>query len=247
MRNLFLTCLLLSCAPIAMAQDVYPAFAVVELFTSEGCSSCPPADALLAKLDAIASKEHRPIYVLSMHVDYWNGLGWRDPFSQKEFTRRQWAYADILGATQVYTPQMVINGLKSFNGADASQAIDEINQALKTVAKAKIALQVKADDRKIGLTYQIQGDYQGTQLHVCLIQLHASSDVTQGENAGRQMAHVNIVRDMKTLVASTDRGSIDIDRSILSKAQQGAVVAFLQDSTSGAVLAAARVELPAIE
>src|SRR5689334_14081460 len=100
-------------------------FALVELFTSEGCSSCPPADRVLARLAAEARASGRRIFPLSFHVDYWNGLGWRDPWSTRTFTERQRNYARALG-WRTYTPQMVINGAEHFVGSDERHARESI-------------------------------------------------------------------------------------------------------------------------
>ena len=93
-------------------------FAVVELFSSEGCSSCPAADLLVSKLTAWARQNNEPVYPLTFHVDYWNNLGWRDVFSRSEFTQRQAAYARIFKDQGMYTPQMIVNGSEAFVGSD---------------------------------------------------------------------------------------------------------------------------------
>src|SRR6476620_3102500 len=106
-------------------------FAVVELFTSEGCSSCPPADAVLARLAADTRDRGLAVYPLAFHVDYWDRLGWRDPHSAKAYTDRQYAYAAALGAAgQVYTPQMVVNGTAAFAGSNAREADRQVAAAL---------------------------------------------------------------------------------------------------------------------
>src|SRR5215831_17181987 len=108
-------------------------FAVVELFTSEGCSSCPPADALLADLKSYANGTDKNIYVLSFHVDYWNRLGWRDPFSDAAYSARQTQYDQHFGSS-VYTPQMIVNGKQQFVGSEKKTASEAIAAALKDSA-----------------------------------------------------------------------------------------------------------------
>src|SRR5436305_253879 len=109
--------------------------AVVELFTSEGCSSCPPADELLSDLKT--SMRGKNIFLLAFHVDYWNYLGWNDRFSDAAFSKRQSHYADVLHA-EVYTPQMIVNGQKVFVGSKRSEAEDAIADALKNPTTIKI-------------------------------------------------------------------------------------------------------------
>jgi hypothetical protein len=104
---------------------------VVELFTSEGCSSCPPADALLARLDKTQPVEGAEVIPLAMHVDYWNQLGWADPFSSHQFSERQGEYAAAFGKEDVYTPQMVVDGVKEFNGSNSSLARETIGKAAR--------------------------------------------------------------------------------------------------------------------
>src|SRR5690349_15806897 len=124
---------LLSLALLIAACTLSPAFAaenpvVVELFTSEGCSSCPPADAILAKLSQMDGTKGMDIIVLGEHVDYWNGIGWNDRFSSHEFTQRQQEYAQHFGLASAYTPQMVIDGQQQVLGSDANviaHGIDE--------------------------------------------------------------------------------------------------------------------------
>jgi hypothetical protein len=114
---------------------------VVELFTSEGCSSCPPADRLLAEIQE-QSRPGAEIIVLSEHVDYWNYIGWRDSFSSKQFSDRQSAYAQTIGSDEVYTPQMVVDGAAAFIGSDVARATQEIARAA-TVPKRSLNVTAK--------------------------------------------------------------------------------------------------------
>ncbi|MCA9557144.1 MAG: DUF1223 domain-containing protein, partial [Myxococcales bacterium] len=119
-----------------------PGFAVVELFTSEGCSSCPPADANLARL--LKAAGDRPVLGLSWHVDYWDRLGWKDPFSSDAATARQNAYAKAWGTRRLYTPQMVVNGRDEFVGSSEAQADAAVAAALKGPATVALSARAKA-------------------------------------------------------------------------------------------------------
>ena len=116
-------------------------FAVVELFTSEGCSSCPPADELVARIEK--ESKDKPVYILAYHVDYWNRLGWKDQFSSADFSKRQNEYANYLHLESVYTPQIVVNGKKEFVGSEEGTLRNVIKAgSAKSTAAAGLNLSV---------------------------------------------------------------------------------------------------------
>ncbi|HEU4536787.1 MAG TPA: DUF1223 domain-containing protein, partial [Polyangiaceae bacterium] len=121
------------------------AFALVELFTSEGCSSCPPADEALDELAVDAERRGLPVYALSFHVDYWNSLGWVDPFSTSAYTHRQEAYAGRAGSRGLYTPQMFVNGGEGFIGSDRGRARRDVDRALGAAPPAAPRLGLRVD------------------------------------------------------------------------------------------------------
>src|ERR1700756_2986249 len=120
---------------------------LVELFTSEGCSSCPPADALLERLDRSQPVSGTDVIVLSEHVDYWNGIGWKDPYSSHEYSERQSAYAARFGLRSIYTPQMVVDGHFEFVGSDERRAREAIQNAMK-VMKTPVSISSSLSDDK---------------------------------------------------------------------------------------------------
>ena len=135
-------------SPIAPLGGLGAGFAVVELFTSEGCSSCPPAEAVLSHIMEEATKNHKNIICLEYHVDYWNKIGWKDPFSKNQFTMRQSNYSSVLHQRDLYTPQMIVNGETEFVGSHADEADAAIDAALKTpaVTALEIGLDSTATD-----------------------------------------------------------------------------------------------------
>ena len=175
---------------------------LVELFTSEGCSSCPPADTLLAKLvteQPIAGVE---VVGLSLHVDYWNRLGWVDPFSKAEFTDRQNDYATIWGVSRIYTPQAVVDGAKEFVGSDWAAAREHIRAAAAT-PKAPVTIDLDAQapgSDRVSLRISVgPSSARTSKAHVLLAVAEDGlvSDVRRGENADRKLSHVAVVRSLK--------------------------------------------------
>lgn len=211
-------------------------FAVVELFTSQGCSSCPPADRLLTQLDELASEQNLPIFTLSMHVDYWNRLGWTDPYSSRQFTQRQHAYADAANSRSVYTPQMVVNGEAEFVGSDSAKAKRAIIKALKrpSVAKVELTAQAAAESRAVNVQYQVTGAAPGTELVICLVADPSPNEVPRGENAGRRLEHHAVVHSLQAAaIKANDRGAIAIALPNSIRGAKGVeIVALVQDKAT---------------
>jgi len=197
-------------------------FAVVELFTSEGCSSCPPADRLLRELSA------RPnVYALEFHVDYWNSLGWRDPYSAAAYSRRQRDYGD-----DVYTPQMVVNGTNLFVGSNRQRADEAIGQALLTRERIPLTLRLEGDH----LAYRAPNVPDGFRLCVAVVDPHRTTKVLRGENAGSTLEHARVVRAFVSAPIAKE-GRIELPAAV----KDGSVVAFVQDPNSHAIFGAAEV------
>ena len=146
-------------------------FAVVELFTSEGCSSCPPADDLLGEIVKDAQKGQQRVYCLSFHVDYWNSLGWRDLYSDPAFSRRQLEYAMAFKSDQIYTPQMVVNGSTGFVGSDRTPR-KQIDAALKQPVRAavKLSQEQTKDASSVVFAYEVRRAARGSVLNVAVVE-----------------------------------------------------------------------------
>ncbi len=196
---------------------------LVELFTSEGCSSCPPADRLLEKLDSHA-------VVLSEHVDYWNQLGWKDPYSSAAVTARQQAYGRILRLDGVYTPELVVDGETELNGGDGPRAMDAITKAgQKKKAEVRIA-RVDA-----GLQVDVASAPAGADVFLALADDSAASQVSAGENSGRNLRHVAVVRSLQK-IGSVKRGaSFSRTMELPKTAAAQRIVVFVQESGPGRV------------
>lgn len=218
-------------------------FAVVELFTSEGCSSCPPADALIAKVQKESAG--KAIYILAYHVDYWNRLGWKDVFSDAAWSQRQKGYSQRL-KSEVYTPQAIVNGRTEFVGSEENNLRNAIKNGLQKDAKTAVAINnVKVASDKIALQYRADGETNNTSLLVALVEKNATSKVERGENAGRTLSHVQIVRKLQSInLQGHAAGTVNIAVPTGFSAEGWEVVAFAQNNTNGEITGAARAEFP---
>ena len=215
---------------------------LVELFTSEGCSSCPPADQLLRKFDSEQPVAGAELIVLSEHVDYWNQLGWKDPFSSAQFSERQSEYARIFGG-EVYTPELVVDGVKGFTGSNENAARSAIHEALGS-AKAPIRIEAQRVSGKAKITLHMDHPAEGA-LYLALAHDAMKSQVTRGENAGRGLAHVAVVYSLEK-IGRIDRKAAVFDREVIVNVRAGEttrVVAFVAKPEVGRVVAVGQARL----
>ncbi|MDB5002791.1 MAG: hypothetical protein JWQ34_1016 [Mucilaginibacter sp.] len=219
-------------------------FAVVELFTSEGCSSCPPADALVAKIQ----KEYKdqPVYILAFHVDYWNRLGWKDAFSSADYSKRQSNYANYLHIQSVYTPQIVVNGKKEFVGSEEGTLRNAIKAGLQKPSSAQIELSnIKTEAGKATLHYQAIDNGNNSVLLLALVERSAQTSVKAGENKGRNLAHVQIIGHLQTVALANGKGGIEsIALPKEFNQQNWEVIALLQNTQTGEIIGAAKQSFP---
>lgn len=227
---------------------------VVELFTSEGCSSCPPADALLERMDETQPVEGVEVIALAQHVDYWNYLGWSDPFSSHELSERQGAYSRAFGRDGVYTPQMVVDGRAEFPGGDGGKALEAIAQAARE-PKAEVHL-TRADaqaktDAPVRLSLTVEhipklSDGDAAEVLLAITEGGLASDVSRGENSGRKLKHVGVVRRL-TKLGEFSAGTFSADTDVTFdkgwRRENLRAVVFLQERASRRVVGAASVKL----
>ena len=212
-------------AAVVRAETRVPV--LVELFTSEGCSSCPPADKLLTELAGRQPVPNVDVIVLSEHVDYWNSLGWKDPFSAKAFSERQESYARIMGTSDIYTPQAVIDGRYSTVGSNRQNVFKALAASgEKGKDELKVLIKRDGDSLFIDFAGMAKGD-----LWVAVAQSKAVSRVSGGENGGRTLEHVGVVRSLTKVSGNQVR--VGIDKSWPADLR---VVAFVQDGRSGRIL-----------
>lgn len=231
---------------------------IVELFTSEGCSSCPPADQLLARLQRTQPVAGADIIALEEHVDYWDNLGWKDPFSSALLTERQSDYAFFFHTSGPYTPQMVVDGKEQFLGSNENDALAAIAKEARA-QKIPVELEQIPDSKAGGsgsanVRFRIQlgpaeNWHRGEAARVILAitEDDLSSNVTRGENAGSQMFHLAVVRDFKTLGRLDSTGAFQAEPKVNLakdwKRENLRAVAFVQDGSSHDVLGAAVLRL----
>jgi hypothetical protein len=218
--------------------------AVVELFTSEGCSSCPPADRVLGDLVADAGRRGQAVYCLAFHVDYWDRLGWADPYGSKTYSERQHAYARALGLDQVYTPQMIVNGSEEFVGSDAARAKKSIRAALGRRAAAGVKLETEAaKPGQLTVRYAVTEAPEGANLRVAFVEKEAATDVPRGENAGRKLRHFHVVRAFRSVdLSDSPKGEVVLD---VPATKAGTVIAYLQEGKTLKIVGAASRDVPA--
>jgi hypothetical protein len=213
----------------------------VELFTSEGCSSCPPADQLLEKLDQPQPVPGATIIALSEHVDYWNHIGWADPYSSPVFSSRQASYARRFHLEGSYTPQMIVDGATEFVGSDARRAEAAISAAVK-LEKVPIRLSgsVKAVRIEVDALPRTAGR-EKADVYFALAQDSGTSNVLRGENQGRRLHHVAIVTSIQRV------GSVSAKSSFAKSVPVGGngdlknvrMIVFVQEPENGRVWGAA--------
>ena len=254
---------MLACSLLLFATGLLPHFAtgqtsgpqrpgssvIVELFTSEGCSSCPPADAVLRQINLKQTSAGQLIVGISEHVTYWNSLGWKDPFSSPEFTERQTVYASHLSPEGPYTPQMVVNGREQFVGGD----VNALQKALRDEARrAHLELNILSSTLSssgLDVKFSIAGVTSRPLDIVAVVTDDADqSTVLRGENGGRLLQHVSVARSMvrAATVKGATQQSIHIafpDGFHLDSGSGHHLILFAQEQHQGAIEGAATTAL----
>jgi hypothetical protein len=229
-------------AQTGRVQDSAPAqnpIVIVELFTSEGCSSCPPADELIRKLSEQQPFPGVEVVALEEHVDYWNSYGWTDPFSSSEFTNRQLAYSQALPKSGVYTPQMIVDGYAEIAGSRIQQLSGAIQRA-RLAPKAEVKLSASGEKDPGKASFEVKVDHlpdllKGNELElwVAVTEKGLHSEVKGGENSGETLRHAAIVRSLRK-VGSMNNGAqyanqLTVKLEMHWKRENLVVVAFIVD------------------
>ena len=218
--------------------------AVIELFTSEGCSSCPSADRALVELADKQVIDGSEIYPLSFHVDYWDKLGWKDRFADKAFTARQQLYAKTLELDRLYTPQMIVNGRIEFVGSNRDTATKAIEAALDFQSTVMVSVSASTTGSgNLTVKYDISAP-QGSLLNIAIVEEKAKSDVKRGENSGAKLSHANVVRVFRTIeLAGKSSAETEFQLPKGMKIENTKVIAYAQDARTLTVLGASRASV----
>lgn len=214
--------------------------AVVELFTSQGCSSCPAADAVIGRIAAEAREDGHPVYVLSFHVDYWDKLGWKDPYGDERWTGRQRMYSAALGeAGKVYTPQVVVNGTEHVVGSQEPLVKGLIAGALLKQTDATVSGEAVFTDGAVTVEVTTDGAPKSAQLFVAVVEKERRNPVPRGENKGRELVSTNVVRAMVKADAAGAKGKMPLPDDFLREGAE--VFAWVQHGLTNEVIGAAKL------
>ena len=208
-------------------------FILLELFTSQGCSSCPSADKLVEKTLVDAQKSGKKVYALSYHVDYWDRLGWKDPFSQAQFTQRQYEYAKWMNNANVYTPQIVVNGTDEFVGSDSKKMTQVINKLSYSNTKINFKFEnIEWKNEVINFNINLSELPKNSQLTVALVNKNTETSVPKGENEGRKLTGINVVRVLHKISSTTLKNEVKVMIPKNLEKSNTEIIAFLQDKNT---------------
>lgn len=221
---------------------IAPKAVLVELFTSEGCSSCPPADALLRELSGTQTRDGQLIVGISEHVTYWNQLGWSDPYSSQIYTQRQNAYGNHFNLDSVYTPQIVVNGNEQFVGSDRAslqRALHREHEQPETVGLHILSANVEGGSLKLHVAATPDAAVKDAELVAVIADDADQSSVLRGENSGRTLSHVAVARSITRIArlepATDETFELPLPASFTAS-QRHHVVLFAQEPGNGRVL-----------
>ncbi|MEV4719035.1 DUF1223 domain-containing protein [Micromonospora noduli] len=219
-------------------------FAVVEMFTSQGCNSCPPAEELLSEIERDARDRGQNVFALGFHVDYWDDLGWPDQFADAAYTARQEAYARAFGTRGLYTPQMVVNGTVEFVGSDRRRAAAAIMSAMASTATTPLALSIaNLGNDRVMVDYRTEQPPERAVLQVAVVERDLTSEIARGENAGRTLRQDNVVRAFRSVGLDAERGQVELATPPGLDPGSASVVGYVQENGERAIVGATAIDL----
>lgn len=246
MHKLFiLVCLIAISAINTKAQPLvgkYEPTVLLEMFSSEGCSSCALASEFLGQINKLADSTQSPVYILDYHVDVWNKSGWVDPFSKAEYTLRQEMYMEKLGIAALFTPMMIINGKMALAGGERQRVGRAIATELSTPAHSDVFIeaQIKPEKSAIEVAYDIYTDLPMDSIYLVLVMAKrkAESMPTAGENKDKYLVHHHVVTDIKIIQPTIKKSSyrLELSDKIFDRLSDYALIAYLQNRNTWQVL-----------
>lgn len=218
---------------------------LLELFTSEGCSSCPPADVNLSRIEKEQPIAEAEVITLALHVDYWNSLGWKDEYSSPLYSRRQQLYSQALKLDQNYTPQMIVDGRTEFVGNNQEKAVKAIREAAKN-QKANVEIIQDSDVIKIKLS--AIPTHENATIFLAVTEDDLASNVKKGENSGKRLEHTSVVRELNSIgILAAAQTDLNLETALQIqpnwKRENLKIVVFVQENQSRKVLGVNRIAL----
>ena len=213
---------------------------LLELFTSQGCSSCPPADKLVSSLAQADSN----LVVVSFHVDYWDRLGWKDIYSNHDYTARQQQFEQTLHTKYVYTPQAVVQGQYEMTGSNQPGILNAVKVVSEEDNNINIGIEPSMNDRSVSVSYKLDKKLPAAcQIYAVLVQNKVMTSVTRGENSGRQLSGYHVARSMKSMPLTKEEDAFQLMLADDLKPSDFSVIVFIQSNSSGKIMGVNEVAL----
>ncbi len=218
---------------------LYSPSVLLEMFSSEGCSSCPLGDKFMQQIINIADSNEQPVFVLDYHVEVWDNSGWKDRFSDSVWTRRQQIYMEKTNQPALFTPMLIVNGKYNIAAGDKKTVGGAISHILKTPIPVRMDISPAPTQGGIKINYELKGNFDSTQLVFALAYKEVSSNVTAGENAGQTLMHHHVVKRLETMPVKDAKGSYDFltDEETYKTLGDYILVVFLQNQFTWQVYA----------
>lgn len=251
MRKILITTLTVLFPFMGMAQQgakTVPGFAVVELFTSQGDINCPQADKILSDVIADAEKNNKPVYCISLHVDFWNRFGWKDPFSGLRYTRRLQNYSSAFADKETYTPRFIINGKPVPDNPDSKKITEVIRKELSANALMNPEFSFEIFDDTLDIIYNMNFDFKKSRagsdyyINAVIVEKALSTKVTKGDNAGKTLMNDNVSRLFYTTNLQSPKGVLRVPLRGQKKSENKSLIVFVQDKKSKEIVGANMIE-----
>jgi hypothetical protein len=221
-------------------------FALIELYSSEGCSSCPAAESLMDRIEHNADSASIPVYVIEFHVDYWDYIGWKDSLASASYSDRQQQYGDYFKLSSIYTPEVVINGETEMSGGNDEKINEVIKEMIQQPASVKLDCKVhEMGKQQLEVGYNVTGNVTGCSLNFAVVESGLTVHIKRGENARRTFTHNNVVRIFKSIKLNLPAGKANIETPHLNL-MNSKLICFVQNKENMNIIAAVKVPLSAV-